>query len=204
MQKIEFVIKTLFNLQAQINLSVETLNEIYNHSEIFKGIYLENFSQEKMGLEPSVHTLISNYSIIQFCSFLDEYNNYFKPNYCEKEFEERIIKVRKKNSIGLKRIKKWKDINAFRNHLVAHNLRINNKSFFSEEFEKLEYKIPNKISEKNLFSGIIYLICLNIRNEFMDVILTFNPFESMLDKLKIISEDVDNEKELEELAELML
>ncbi|MPL55670.1 hypothetical protein SDC9_01149 [bioreactor metagenome] len=203
MEKITQVIKTLFNLQAHINLSVESLNEIYNNSEIFKGKYLENFYQEKMPLEVSLHTLISNYTIIQFCSFLEEYNEYFNPDFCEAKYKNRILEVRKKNSAGIKRINKWKDLIKFRNELVAHNLRIKNESFFSNQIENLEYKIPNSISEKNLFSGIVYIINSNIRDEFIDVILTFNPFESMLDKMKIISEVVDNEKELEELANKM-
>ncbi|MCD9854006.1 hypothetical protein LUD75_04795 [Epilithonimonas sp. JDS] len=150
MHKLEYVIKTLFNLQAQINLSVETLNEVYNNPSLFVGKTLENFYHEKMGLEPAIHTLISNYSIIQFCSFLDEYNDFFNPAFCEEKYQDRILNVKKKNVPGLKRINQWKDLNKFRNNLVAHNLRIKNESFFSTKFEKLEYKIPNKISEKNL------------------------------------------------------
>ncbi len=36
--------------------------------------------------------------------FLDEYNEFFTPNKCGIEYKERIVKIRKKNDIGIKRI----------------------------------------------------------------------------------------------------
>lgn len=199
MKEFTSVIKTLLNLQSQISLTVETLNEIGNNYKVLKAIKLENYHHEGVSLESASHTLISNHAIILFCSFLDEYNKFFNISHLKNVDPEKITNVKRKNEPGLKRIKEWKDLKKFRNYLIAHNFRIKGKSFFSEEFDMFEFKIPNKVSEKNLFSGIVYFICLNIRNEFPEIFSTLNDKEIMLDKIKFISEEVDNEKELIEL-----
>ena len=85
--------------------------------------------------------------------------------------------------------------------MVAHNFRIYDTSFFSDDLEKLEYHIPNTNSEKNLMDGIIYLMCWNISSDFPDIISGIDPEYTMLDKLKIKCSQVDNEKELTDLFE---
>ena len=201
MEELKNVVRTLFSLQTQVHHVVETLNTIGNNYELLRDIKLENFHVET-NLEISSHSIISNYSIILFCSFMDEYDFFFNQNHLSSEFQNRINIVKQKNKPGIKRIKEWKDLKKFRNQIAAHNFRIKKKSFFSDEFEQFTFKIPNKISEKNLFSGIIYLLCLNIRNAFPEI--KINSSEVMLDKMKLIGEEVDNEKELEKLIKLMI
>ncbi len=79
------------------------------------------------------------------------------------------------------------------------NVRVNKKSLFAFRGKELKFKISDTNSEKNLFSGIIYLICLNIRDEFINVVTEIDPQESPLDKFLIISEVVDCERELIDL-----
>ncbi|MFS4467532.1 hypothetical protein [Maribacter sp. 2210JD10-5] len=162
-------------------------------------IELKNFFDKSMNLEISSHALLSNYSIIMFSSFIEEYDKYFNPGHLSAVDSRRILNVKEKNLPGLKRIRKWKDISRFRNHMVAHSFRFKNKSFFSDEIEELNFKIPNKISEKNLFAGIVHLICMNIRDEFLEYVINFDNNQVMLDKMKLMGEDIDNEKELIEL-----
>ena len=81
MKEITNVIKTLFHLQTQIHLLVETLNEIGNNYKTLQKIKFDNFFDQRINLEDATHTLISNYAIIMFCSFLDEYEKYFTPLY---------------------------------------------------------------------------------------------------------------------------
>lgn len=202
MEELTNVIKTLLHLQGQISLTVETLNEIGNNYKTLQEIKLENHFS-KISLESATHTLISNHSIILFCSFLEEYEKKFTPHFLKDIDAKRIINVRQKNEPGLKRIRKWKDLRDFRNILAAHNFRIKGKSFFSDEFDKFKFTIPNKVSEKNLFSGIIYLICINIRTEFPEIYNSLNVGEAMLDKIEFICDEVDNEKELIELISKM-
>ena len=203
MKEITNVIKTLFHLQTQIHLLVETLNEIGNNYKTLREIKFDNFFDQRITLEDATHTLISNYAIIMFCSFVDEYEKYFTPQFLKDVDSKRILSVRSRNQPGLKRIRKWKDLHKFRNFLVAHNFRNKGKSFFSEEFEKFTFVIPNKVSEKNLFSGIVHLICLNLKSEFPEVVNSLQEGELMLDKIEFICEDVDNEQELTELMERM-
>lgn len=203
MKELTNVIKTLIHLQSQIFLLVETLNEIGNNHEALREMKLNNFFDKRMNLENSSHTLISNYAIIMFCSFMDEYEERFNIHFLKSVDPERILKVKEKNGAGIKRIKKWKDLGDFRNYMAAHNFRIKGKSFFSNEFEKFIFKIPNTVSEKNLFSGIIFLICLNIKSEFPEIFNSLESGELMLHKMEIVGEKVDYEKELEVLSERM-
>ena len=204
MTKLVETIKTLLNLEGQIQLSVNTL-QVSNDNEILKTLPVSENFVPAMNLESSIRALVSNFSIIQFCAFLDEYNEFFTPNKCGIEYKERIVKIRKKNDIGIKRIEKWKDLRDFRNMLVAHNFRTNDKiSFFSESFVKREFKIPNKIQEKILFAGILQMICKNIIDEFRaEIMLNINPRETMLDYFSIISEDINANEELKELHKIM-
>lgn len=203
MGELKNVIKTLFNLQTQIFLIVETLNEIDDNQHMLKKIKLQNYFDKSMNLQNSSHALLSNYSIIMFSSFIEEYNKYFNPSHLSSVSSERIQRVKKKNIAGMKRIKKWKDISRFRNHMIAHSFRFNRESFFSENIKKLEFKIPNTLSEKNLFAGITNLACMNIRDEFMEYVVQFDNNQVMLDKMKLIGENIDNEKELIELYNQM-
>ncbi len=138
-----------------------------------------------------------------FCSFMDEYEQHFNPHHLNKVDRSRILSVKSKNTPGIKRIKKWIDMKNFRNYIAAHNFRIKGKSFFSDEIDLLQFKIPNKVSEKNLFVGIIYFICLNIKEEFPEIFATINPNEKMLNKIKFLSSEIDNEKELTILMKAM-
>ncbi|MEX0995903.1 MAG: hypothetical protein WDZ45_02500 [Flavobacteriaceae bacterium] len=193
--EIKNVIKSLLHLQAQINLIITTLNSTFDSEKILKQIDFETYPN-KISYQTSVNTLLSNYSIIMFTSFLEEYNKKFTSSFVGNMYDERITRLKQKNKPGIRRINKWKDIFKFRNHLVAHGLRINNRSLFSYSDKELNFKIPDTNSEKNLFNGIIYLICLNIRDEFIDVVKEIDPQVSPFDKFFIISEVVDCEREL--------
>jgi hypothetical protein len=185
-------------------LAVETLNEIGENYVELRKMKLNNFFDPRYDLEIATHTLISNHCIIMFCSFLDEYEKHFTPHFLNDVDSERILRVRNKNEPGLKRIKKWKDLKNFRNILAAHNFRVKGKSFFSEDIEKLKFVIPNKVSEKNLFLGISYLICMNIKAEFPEIFSSLKIGDTMIHKIEFISEEIDNESELEELTYKML
>ncbi len=189
------VTNTLFNLHSQIKFAVTTLERVYENRDSINSIkYNNEFFDKQTLFQTSINAIISNNCIIMFSSFLDEYAN-FNSHKLGKEMEDRIEYVRKLNKPGVKRINKWKDIKSFRNHLAAHNFKINGKSFFSDEVKYLEYKIPNTISEKKLFLLITELICLNIRDEFPEILLFMNPQYRMIDKMKIIGEQIDFEEE---------
>ncbi len=197
-------IKTLLQLQNQMKVLIDTMNRIEENESLLNTIKL-NIPFKKFSFKNTVNAYLSNYSIIIFCSFLEEYNQNFIPAKFDDYYKDRIINVKKKNKPGVKRINEWNGLINFRNQLVAHSFDIKGKSFFSSEIEHLEFKIPNTISEKNLFYGIVYLMCVNISEEFYEIILEIQkkPNEIMLDKMKIVSENIDSEKELNKLLNLM-
>lgn len=203
MSDLVYSIKTLFHLQGQISFIVETLTEVGNNSKELKKIKLENFFNSSINLELATHTLLSNYAIILFNSFMDEYEKKFIISIEDFKYENKMLKIKNKNKPGILRIKQWKDLKKFRNYFAAHNFRIKNESFFSEKFEKIELEIPNTLSEKKLFSGIVLLICLNIKNEFYELVSKFDGNETMLDKMKFKGAQINYEKELSELRDLM-
>ena len=148
MKELLNVVNTLFHLHGQIKFAVKTLERVYENKDLLNSIkYEEEFFDKQTLFQTSINALISNNCIIMFSSFLDEYKNFNSHN-LEEEFKSRIESVRKQNKPGIDRIRKWKDIKDFRNHLAAHNFKINGKSFFSNEVQNLEYKIPNTISIK--------------------------------------------------------
>lgn len=204
MKKLENIVQTILHLQTQLMIQVNTLNTVFENYILLNKVDLKdeflNTSNVKFG--QSISTLLSNYSIILFNSFLDEYNNHFIPSKCEPEFSTRIKHLRNNNKIILKRINEWNDIKKFRNEIAAHNFRIDSrekKSFFSDEIEELKYKIPNTISEKLLFVELTKKICQNITSEFTeldyDKILKFK----MVQKLNIIGKEVNLREELEKI-----
>ena len=202
-EKLLNVLKTLFHLQSQINLTVESLNEIDKNKKKLENIKIENYFDDSFNLKISTSGILANYAIILFCSFLEEYHKYFNIGHLKDIDEKIIVKIKKQNKPGIKRINEWTGLTDFRNQLLAHNFRIKNESFFSNRKETINYKIPNSLSEKNLFSGIIYLICLNIRDGFPEIIKKMNLNERMTDKLNLIGENVNTENELKLLFDKM-
>ena len=94
--------------------------------------------------------ILSNHCLIQFKSFLDEYKNFNESNF-DKKYAESIRRVRNINQYGIKRISKWKDLEKFRNDILAHNFRANKKSFFNNpNNEVYEYLIPDSLNEKKV------------------------------------------------------
>lgn len=184
MIELKNIILTLINLQSQIHAVTKSLNKVIDNRKHLDIIKFEDYLADRVTLSGALNGILSNYTILQYCSFLEEYNKYFIPSLFETEYKERIIRVRKRNKPGLKRINLWKDIFDFRNQMVAHNFRVDKESFFSENLPELKYNIPNSTSEKNLMDGIIYLICWNIKLEFPELIESMDPDGLMLDKLK--------------------
>ncbi|MEQ1798260.1 MAG: hypothetical protein ABL872_09920 [Lacibacter sp.] len=70
------------------------------------------------------------HSIMEACSFLEEYQNNFYPM-AEEEFKERVKFVRTAAKPILKKINEWKDLQTIRNELIAHPWRSKKGNEFS-------------------------------------------------------------------------
>ncbi|MFC7356697.1 hypothetical protein ACFQO1_03285 [Jejudonia soesokkakensis] len=189
-------------LITRIKVSVYTLQEtIENQSELRKIKFSDNFL-EKFEYPNLIIASISEYSIIQFCSFLDEYKK-FNPSYIGTEYSERIKNVRLKNKYGLQRIQKWKDLYDYRNQVAAHNFDVKKKSILSSK-QIIEYNIPDTIEEKTLFYNICLKISQNIFSEFEEIRESFDFDFNLTHKLKIKkNESFDLNEELKLINENM-
>jgi hypothetical protein len=102
-------------------------------------------------------------NIIDFCSYLDEYNNYF----CKFPEEEINLKIKEIKTICkpfIKEINKWSDLRNFRNSFIAHNMRNKlNKVVFREQ---LNLNIPRGIFEMEMASRCFCSITHIILTEF--------------------------------------
>uniref|UniRef100_UPI0030BE3AEF hypothetical protein n=1 Tax=Riemerella anatipestifer TaxID=34085 RepID=UPI0030BE3AEF len=177
---------------------------IKNNEKLSEIKFQENFYNNP-GFSLSTRAILSNHCIIQFKSFLDEYEN-FNENYIDKKYAESIRKVRRKNKYGLKRINKWKDIGRFRNNILAHNFNYRKKSFFSNPDNKIyEYLIPDSLNEKKVCLMIMQKICLNIMDEFPQVVTHSNLiYYNMGMNLKInFEENIDLKEESRLINEMM-
>ncbi|MCB0744296.1 MAG: hypothetical protein KDC67_10360, partial [Ignavibacteriae bacterium] len=86
MNKLRNVIQTLFHLETQIKFQIETLNKVFENDKILNQIKHDGFFKNKISFRDSLNSIISNYTIISFCSFLEEYTKFFTPSYVEAEF----------------------------------------------------------------------------------------------------------------------
>lgn len=187
--------------------SVLSIDSIRASQEIVNQLKYSNDFYNSVSFSRSLCSQLSYFSIIQFCSFLDEYEN-FNSNLNEgNDIKERILKIRKKNKYGLRTInKKWPDLKNYRNNILAHNLQIKGKSFFeNEENEILEYKVPGNLNEQILFIKIVEKICANIYFEFEDILdkTEINNYNIMSNLKIVIDDSLDLKNEIKLIDEEM-
>ncbi|MEJ8606455.1 hypothetical protein JSO56_05895 [Riemerella anatipestifer] len=205
MDRIIEIYKSLSFLFTQIKLTILCIEECIKNNEKLSEIKFQENFYNNPGFSLSTRAILSNHCIIQFKSFLDEYEN-FNENYIDKKYAESIRKVRRKNKYGLKRINKWKDIGRFRNNILAHNFNYRKKSFFSNPDNKIyEYLIPDSLNEKKVCLMIMQKICLNIMDEFPQVVTHSNLiYYNMGMNLKInFEENIDLKEESRLINEMM-
>lgn len=205
MDRIIEIYKSLSFLFTQIKLTILCIEECIKNNEKLSEIKFQENFYNNPGFSLSTRAILSNHCIIQFKSFLDEYEN-FNENYIDKKYAESIRKVRRKNKYGLKRINKWKDIGRFRNNILAHNFNYRKKSFFNNPDNKIyEYLIPDSLNEKKVCLMIMQKICLNIMEEFPQVVTHSNLiYYNMGMNLKInFEENIDLKEESRLINEMM-
>lgn len=189
--------KALSFLYTHIKLNVISIEKCLLEKNQLNQIKFDDEFYNQNTFSNYIRTQLSNLSIIQFCSFLDEYENFNITITQNEDLRKRINAVRKKNKYGLKKISEWKDIYDFRNQLLAHNFKIKNKSFFDNEENRVyTYNIPDTLNEKLLFIYIIEKICKNILKEFPEIIENSNiSTYKMGNNIKIIKNIIDLDSE---------
>lgn len=150
------------------------------------------------------------YSIIlDTCSYIDEYDREFGVS-TEDSFKARALMVKKITKPFISKIRKWKDLDSFRNNIVAHNLRNKGKFVFWDDIS--QYNIPRNIYDIYLLNNCIQFAQNYIHQEFnaevkegVDKIKNnINPSENLLSKDEVSSITIKLLKEAEEIAKTLL
>ena len=198
MKKVIEVYKGLSFLFTQTKMTIISIEQCYLNAIHLDKIKFKEEFYNQITYSSTIRALLSNYSLIQFCSFLEEYKRFNSSISDDEEIIQRIRNVRSKNKYGLKRIAKWNDLENMRNQLIAHNFQIKKKSFFdNDENSVFEYNIPDTLGEKIIFVKILEKICLNILDEFPEILKISNiETYKMSENLKILKNLINMEKEI--------
>ena len=131
-------------------------------------------NQDQWNLKEQTHYItLYNAILLNTCSYLDEYNNNFLAN-AENKFKDRILEVRKIAKPAFKKVNQWSDLREYRNHMIAHNFRINNNSF---SFNMLgQYNVPRTYRDIVLLRKYLMMIQGIIDGEFNIEMLPINTF----------------------------
>src|SRR5688572_31911785 len=81
-----------------------------------------NSHQNDEGAVKEIAVILTNNIKMESVSFLDEFNGSFFRN-IEDAYKARMMEVRQITAPIIKRIKKWKDLEKYRNNIVAHPWR---------------------------------------------------------------------------------
>jgi hypothetical protein len=192
-------------LATQVKLSVYTLEKVIENKDYLDEIEFSDNFLKKIKFPNLLRAILANQSIIQFCSFLDEYDK-FNTKQIGLEYSQKIQKVRSKNYYAINRIKKWQNLFEFRNQIAAHNFDIKkgrSKESILKNNTKKVYNIPDTIDEKILFYKLIQKMCNNIFAEFSDVAESFDFDFNLNSKINILNNKINLEKELNLIQENM-
>src|SRR4029079_14518611 len=107
--------------------------------------------------------LLLTYHInLEAVSYLDEYNVNFLKN-VEPNYSERVRQVRKISAPILKRMNKWKDLEKFRNNIIAHPWRDKGKFIVPNSGT---YNVPRSWFEIAVFINLLKYAWSMVRIEF--------------------------------------
>jgi hypothetical protein len=193
-------------LATHIKTSVYTLDETIKNIKKLDEIKFSDNHLKTMKYSDSLRISLTRQSIILFCSFLDEYNNFSK-KHIGIQYSERINSVKFKNQYGIDRIKKWGNLYEYRNQVAAHNFDIKQgrsvkKSILKNDYIKT-YNIPDTLLEQILFYKIVRKICNNIFDEFIEIRDHFDFDFNLNSKINIQNNKINLEQELSLIDENM-
>ncbi|MDP4282953.1 MAG: hypothetical protein Q8891_00900 [Bacteroidota bacterium] len=130
--------------------------------------------QNEWNLKDKAHYVaLYNTIILNTCSFLDEYNKKFLLN-SEPEFHERILQIKKIARPAFKKLDEWKELRQYRNHMIAHNFRVDGDEF---SFYMLgQYNAPRTYNDLVMLRKYLAMINTVIMEEFKDMMPHINNF----------------------------
>jgi hypothetical protein len=195
---IESSIRILFQLATRIKwISEIDLVAYMNFDSLNKYQCIDSFYNLPFPI--SVSAICQDYLVVQSCSYLDEYDNYFTIKNFPNE-KERILKLKRIVKPAYKKIKSWKDLKKMRNNIIAHNHRVNGESIY-DSVEKVTYIVPSSNEEYTLLADLIFIITQNIEPVFPDIVKSMNFSSTLRDFLVIKSEKINTYEELKRIED---
>lgn len=130
--------------------------------------------ENEWNLKDKAHYVaLYNTILMNACSYLDEYNKNFLVK-SEPQFHDRILQVKKIAKPAFKKVNKWKDLWEYRNHMIAHNFRIDGDKF---SFYMLgQYNAPRTYRDLVLLRKHLAMINAIIQAEFESEMPHINSF----------------------------
>jgi hypothetical protein len=109
-------------------------------------------------IELRLFTVTCQVMIISTCSFLDEYDNFLKS-----EESDVIREIKLAVKPAMKVIRQWRNLEDFRNNVLAHNLRVRKEGNVSVFIRGISsYDVPQTASDMN----VLYTCITSIKRVF--------------------------------------
>ena len=109
---------------------------------------------------------LAYYVIMESVSFLDEYDSFFTEGMVEEQYQERVRNVRKVASPLYRKIRSWKDLDNYRNKVIAHGWRDKKNGNRLTVPHKKYYDVPRTNFELQLLTDLIIQLMAFIKIEF--------------------------------------
>lgn len=154
MEKLFDSLLILANLSQDVSFRTRAIlqGKIYDSSKI-----------KKYGQDSVILNSLMILNIIDACSFLEEYENFFGIN-SEDQCKTKILTIKKICKPVISTIKKWKDLKKVRNTFYAHNKRSKSNKLVYRDI--IDQNAPRTIYEIELLSHCLLLIDFVIHKEF--------------------------------------
>lgn len=150
--------------------------------------------QNDWNLKDQTHYVaLYNTILLNSCSYLDEYNKHFLAN-SETKFHERIKSIKRIAKPALKEIYKWTGLRNYRNQMIAHNFRVDEREF---SFNLIgEYDAPRTYADLALLRKHLMMIQGIIEAEFRSELPNLNAFINSFPVRKPVKQHPNVENEL--------
>lgn len=165
--------------------------------------YREKKQNEWTFKDQAHYVSLYNTIIMNVCSFLDEYNKHFLFR-AEPEFHDRISQVKKIAKPAFKKINDWKDIRDYRNHMIAHNFRIDGDKFSLNTLG--QYNAPRTYRDlavlRKHLNMVYTVIEAEFKNEINHIPSFVNEFEVKEQKINYDTIEIDLANLVNEINQL--
>lgn len=135
-------------------------NSIENTVKAFSGI-IDKADDEH---EKALYVATSSIVLIQTVSFLDEYHHHIKST--DEDVNTTINAIKKAVKPAVAQINEWKEIDVFRNNVLAHNLRDRKKMISVFERGLSSYDVPKTGNELLVLYNCVSMIKKTFESAF--------------------------------------